>query len=170
MLRYDAIGQSPDNIYCNIQVVNKKEEPTQFNYYDKKAFNLVESGYDYKLTVVRFAIDTSEIPIMYFPSTQFSEFALNSTYTTPDNNYYSITIVDDLGAIYQSYLQFESFNTSDANDLRIWSVDQFVQILNKAILTACLNTNVNNNKIPYFIYDEARAIIDGYFPKSLSKI
>jgi hypothetical protein len=42
MLRYDAIGQSPENIYCNIQVVNKKEEPTQFNYYDKKAFNLVE--------------------------------------------------------------------------------------------------------------------------------
>jgi hypothetical protein len=34
MLRYDAIGQSPDNIYCNIQVVNKKEEPAQFNYYD----------------------------------------------------------------------------------------------------------------------------------------
>jgi hypothetical protein len=36
--------------------VNKKEEPTQFNYSDKKAFNIVESGYDYKLAVVRFAI------------------------------------------------------------------------------------------------------------------
>jgi hypothetical protein len=170
MLRYDAIGQSPDNIYCNIQVVNKKEEPTQFNYSDKKAFNIVESGYDYKLAVVRFAIDTSEIPIMYFPSTQFSEFALNSTYSTPDNNNYSITIVDNLGAVYQSYLQFESFNTSDPNDLRIWSVDQFVQILNKAIVTACLNTNVNDNKIPYFIYDESRAIIDGYFPEEFSNL
>jgi hypothetical protein len=46
--------------------------------------------------MARFAIDTSEISIMYFPSTQFLEFALNSTYTTSDNNYYSITIVDDL--------------------------------------------------------------------------
>jgi hypothetical protein len=36
-------------------------------------------------------------------------------------------------------------------------------MLNKAILTVSLNTNVNNNKIPYFIYDETRAIIDGYF-------
>ena len=54
--------------------------------------------------------------------------------------------------------------------MRIWSVDQFVQILNKAILTACLNTNVNNNKIPYFIYDEARAIIDGYFPEEFSNL
>jgi hypothetical protein len=60
-------------------------------------------------------------------------------------------------------------NTSDANDLRIWSVDQFVQILNKVILTACLNTNVNNSKIPYFIYDETRAIIDEYFPEEFSK-
>jgi hypothetical protein len=139
-----SIGQNPDNIYCNVQVVNKKEEPTQFNYSDKKAFNIVESGYDYKLAVVRFSIDTSEIPIMYFPSTQFSEFALNSTYTTPDNNYYSITIVDNLGGVYQEFLRFKSFNDSDVNDLRIWSVDQFVQMLNKAILSACLNSNVVN--------------------------
>jgi hypothetical protein len=45
-----------------------------------------------------------------------------------------------------------------------------VQILNKAILTACLNTNVNNSKIPYFIYDEARSIIDGYFPEEFSNL
>jgi hypothetical protein len=45
-----------------------------------------------------------------------------------------------------------------------------VQILNKAILTACLNTNVNNSKIPYFIYDEARSIIDKYFPEEFSNL
>jgi hypothetical protein len=70
MLRYDAINQNDDNIYVNVQVVNKSEEPKVFNYYDKRSSSLIQSGFDYKLAVVRFAIDTSEIPIMYFPSTQ----------------------------------------------------------------------------------------------------
>ena len=124
---FDALVQNDDNIYYNAQVVKKQAYPVPFQYFDKRAFKLVDCGYDYKLAVVRFSVDTSEIPIMYFPSNEFSSFAENTTYTTPDNSYYSVTITDNLGVTYQSYLQFESFNDTDANDLRIWTIDQFLQ-------------------------------------------
>jgi hypothetical protein len=53
MLRYDAINQNDNNIYVNVQVVNKSEEPKVFNYYDKRSSSLIQSGFDYKLAVVR---------------------------------------------------------------------------------------------------------------------
>ena len=170
MLNYNQLTQEADNVYYNIQVVNKNENATEFRYSDKQSYNLINSGYRYKLAVERFSIDTSEIPIMYFPSSQFSFFALNSDYLTADNNYYSVTIVDSLGVVYQSYLEHQSFNDANVNDLRIWTIDQFLQILNLAVRNACYNTNVNNNKVPYFIYDRDRAIIDIYFPEEFANL
>lgn len=169
-MNFDTLVQNDDNIYYNAQVVNKQAYSVPFQYFDKRAFKLVDSGYDYKLAVVRFSVDTSEIPIMYFPSTEFASFALNTPYITPDNNYYSVTITDNLGVTHQAYLQHESFNDADANDLRIWTIDQFLQILNKAIRSAVFNTNVNNNKVPYFIYDRDRAIVDAYFPEEFANL
>ena len=157
------------NIYYNIGVVNKNEDPKEFRYFDKRATNLVSSGYKYKLAVVRFSVDPSKIPIMYFPSTQFSSFSLNQNYSTADNNYYSVTIDDGDGTVKQAYLQFESF-TNNSSDLRIFTIDHFIQILNKTIVTACDGTTVNVNRIPYFIYDRDRAIIDIVFHEDFANL
>ena len=170
MLNYNQLTQEADNVYYNIQIVNKNENAVPFRYSDKQAYNLIDSGYRYKLVVERFSIDTSEIPICFFPSTEFSKFSLNENYSTADNNYYSVTIVDSLGVVYQSYLTHQSFNDANPNDLRIWTIDQFLQILNTAVRNACFNTNVNNNKVPYFIYDRDRAIIDIYFPEEFANL
>ena len=156
------------HIYYNIGVVNKDEDPKEFRYFDKRAQNLVDTSNKFKLAVVKFSIDTSEVPIMYFPSTQYSAFSTGS-YTTADNNYYSITVDDGAVTIQQAYLQFESF-TSDPNDLRIMTVDHFIQILNKAIVAACTGTAVNINKLPYFIFDRDRAIVDIVFPKEFANL
>lgn len=158
MLRFSDFDRDGKNIYYNIGVVNKNQQPTEFRYFDKRGTSLVPNGKRYKLAVERFSIDTSEIPIMYFPSTQFNAFALNETYTTADNNFYSITVSDPAG-VSRAYLQHESF-TSNPSDLRIFTVDQFVQILNKAMRTACNGlTQIDQNFIPYFYYDESVSII-----------
>lgn len=75
-----------------------------------------------------------------------------------------------MGVVYQSYLLHQSFNDADASDLRIWTIDQFIQILNIAVRNAVFNTNVNNNTIPYFVYDRDRAIIDIVFPETFANL
>lgn len=65
MLNYDSLSQQPDNVYYNIQVVNKEANPKEFRYYDKRSQNLIDSGYRNKLAVARFSLDTSAVPIMY---------------------------------------------------------------------------------------------------------
>ena len=159
-----------DNVYYDIVAVNKDGAPKPFRYNDNRGIPIIKKANNYKVAVARFSVDTSGVPIMNFPSTEYSSYALNQTYRTPDNNYYSITIVDDLGVVYQSYLLHESFNDSDVNDLRIWTIDQFLQILNKAVVEACLNTNVNDNKVLYFVYDRDSAIIDIYFPEEFANL
>ena len=73
---------------------------------------------------------------MYFPSTQFSSFSLNQSNATTNNYYYSVTVDYGDGTVKQAYLQFESF-TNNSNDLRIFTIDHFIQILNKVVVTAC---------------------------------
>jgi hypothetical protein len=161
-MRYSDFNRDGKNIYYNIGVVNKEDKPKEFRYFDKRATNLVSSSFKYKLGVMRFSVDTSEIPIMYFPSIEFSAFTLNNEYSTPNNNYYSITVDDDTGTINQEFIKHESF-TNISNDLRIFTIDQFLQMLNKAIAIACFATSVNSLQVPYFIYDKDLGIINIVF-------
>ena len=59
MLKYSDIHQENDNIYYNVNVVYKSEDPKEFRYAEKRSSNLIDSGFDYKVAVVRFSIDTS---------------------------------------------------------------------------------------------------------------
>ena len=163
MLNYYAEPDT-DNVYYDIIAVNKEGVPKPFRFNDNRGIPIIKKANNYKVAVARLGVDTSEVPIMFFPSAEYSAYTLNQNYRTPNNEYYSITVQDIDGNIYQSYLQHESFNNDDPNDLRIWTIDQFLQILNKAVLEACLNTNVNDNKVPYFYYDRDSAIIDIVFP------
>jgi hypothetical protein len=166
MLSFNELVQQSDYVYYNAQVVNRSNVPREFRYNDNQVNGIINKSFDYKLQVKRFSIDTSEIPIMYFPSTQFSSFLLNDQYSSADNNYFSITVSDN-AVVSQVYLQHESFITSNPSDLRIFTIDQFIQILNKAVRTACnALVHIDQNRIPYFIYDANRGIVDLHAPQT----
>ena len=59
------------NIYYNIGVVNKDENPKEFRYFDKRATNSVSFGYKYKLAVEKIQLIIQKFQLCIFHQLNF---------------------------------------------------------------------------------------------------
>lgn len=132
-------------VYYNINVTNNTSGNINATYAENRTQPLLEKCDDYALTIVRFSIDGSAIPLFYFPDYQF--------YVTLSygGNDYSTLLVSPKSNIY--------------------SYQEFVNIINVGLTSSfnalkLANPAVTSTEAPYTIYNRDTKTIDIIVQKS----
>lgn len=111
-----------DNIYYNITIKNTTNAIIRANFNEQRVEPIVEDSKDYEMAVSRFSFDISNVPIFIWPSD--TTFSLTYRY---------------LGVDYTTNLLFVANRTVNIYGTNaIWSVEDFIQSLNLALLTGYL--------------------------------
>lgn len=130
---------SPDNVYVDIQVSNYTNDPQPIQYHTTRNSDIVPKASDYYLTVARFSIPASSIPLFRFKE-----------------NYYSVTVVNKLNAGLKESRVFLTYPVvSPGNDSRqIFRVQEFLDSVNNAIIQGCIDVGFGSeNDIPRVFLD-----------------
>lgn len=134
-----------DFIYYNINVTNTTDKNINATYTENRTQPLLDKCDDYALTIVRFSIDGSAIPLFYFP-----DYTFYVTLSYGGNDYTTLL-------------------TSTKSN--IYSYQEFVNIINDG-LTASFNAlklanpAVISTEAPYTIYNRDLKTIDIIVQKS----
>ncbi len=102
---------SDDNIYYNIQISNLNNtsgKPLPIQYTDTRSLPLVESTTGYKMSIIRFRLDTQSLPV-WIPAIQSNQSNVNLTT-------YSITLQYTNPSTNQS-IQYQAFMIFEPQDL-----------------------------------------------------
>lgn len=153
---FDTDGE--DNIYYNVEVINKTDVPKIFKYIDNKGESIINDTSNYEMSILRFALDLDETPLIIFPNNQSDNFTLSGDYTisTVDNTYYSITLDDGAGNINQQFIIYESYGKQSPY---IYDFPHFVNLLNKAVRLSAVALGIETDT-PYFTYNKSAGCID----------
>lgn len=119
---------SPDNVYVDIQISNYTNDPQPIQYHTTRNSDIIPKASDYYLTVARFSIPASSIPLFRFKE-----------------NYYSVTVVnkDNAPGLTESRVYLTYPVLSPGNDSRqIFRVQEFLDSVNTAIRQACINVGL----------------------------
>ena len=138
------------HIYYDVSLHNTNTAPKLAFLNDNRTTPLVSNPSNYHLSVVRFTIPTSYIPIF-----KWADAGSN----TPDNNYYSVTINNS-----QVYLIYVPQNTTPQSALNtdylfIYSYQQFIDAINVALNTAFIaSAPAGVTAPPYMIFNSVTGI------------
>jgi hypothetical protein len=139
-------------------------------YTDLRNDTIISDPSRYYMTCIYFSVDTSNIPIF--------NFATNNN-GSPNNNYYTITLIDASGIPFTEGIVFQSYdnNSNIPAPNNVWSIQSFIDMVNTAINTAYTTNNpiyVFNKggtvNPPFFVYDSISKLIKLYwdvFPGTL---
>lgn len=156
---YYSNNKTVDKLYYNINLVNKQDGEAPLTFEDNRNQNILENVDKYELSILRFSIDLSAVPLIKFP-TRASTLFLSEDYNELDENYWSITLDDGNGAIDQQFVKYVSYGNSAA---RIENFYHFVDLLNIAIKQAADALGINT-RVPYFTYERELASISLVLP------
>jgi hypothetical protein len=148
--------------YYSVQTVNKTDGPLKLFFQDTRAQDLIQNVDKYEVSILRFSLDCSEIPLMIFPNAGFDTFQ-QPPYNGVDNDAYSITMEDGAGNIQRADVEYLADGKGSMP--YIYSFDRFVEMLNLAILTASTALETTAGKNPFFVYNKATASIDFVAPE-----
>lgn len=150
-----------NDLYYNINVVNKADTPMVLNYTDSRSNNLLDNVDNYDLSILSFSIDNSEIPLMIFPNDTFDNFA-EGNFGTINNNYYTITIENTgTNTISQQGVQYLS---KGHRSPYIYNFVDFCEMLNNAIKDGMTGAGIGGADRPFFFYDKDSASINLALP------
>ena len=149
------------DLYYNINVINKLNTPIELKYSDIRNSALIDNVDNYMLHIPRFQADLSEIPLMYWPTTQSDEF-LDQSYSTIDNNYYSITLEKYGPTTYNQHYAYYIPYGRDTPE--IYHFQDFCDMLNVAIYGSFITLALPGTDRPYFYYDKDNACINLALP------
>jgi|GEM_PF-5503799 len=157
---------SINHLYYNINVVNKQDEPIELNYTDIRSQNLLDNVDNYNVSILRFQVDLSEIPIMLFPTTQFETFQ-QPPYNTIDNGFYKITIQNgNTGEFTTANVEYIANGNQSPG---VYNYVDFCQMLNKGIKDAYVGTGIATTDKPYFFYDKSASSINLAMPSTFTE-
>jgi hypothetical protein len=145
------IETKDDNIYYNLSIINNTQGAIPANFNQTLTNYIIDKPEDYYLSCVRFFLDTSSLPIFLFES---------------DTTYW-ITVSYD-GVDYPVPVIFTPsfFENSELYKNPIYSYQDFINMINTAIVTACAAASVPGDP-PYLYYDpKANGLISIFFPTS----
>lgn len=141
-----------DHIYYDMSLNNTTNAPITAALFDQRSQPLVDNPNKYHLSVVRFCIPTSYIPIFIWP---------DAGDNTANNNYYSVTI-RRAGVDYRTYLTYVCQNTPDDkfNIARrfVYSYQQFIDAINIALNTSFVAAGGTATIPPYLIFDSVSGL------------
>ena len=143
------------NQFYNLDVVNKSTLPVQLDYSDSRGTPIIENCDGYSLSILRFTVDLSLVPIMIFPTTE-SEAYQSPPYTNVDNTRYSITLVDGAGQHQECFVVYYNYGEETPY---IYNWNHLCDLLNVAIRLSADFYNINI-RVPYFEFNKATASID----------
>ena len=145
----------PRDLYHNINAVNKSSIPVPLRYSDTRGSVIIDNVDNYSLSILRFSLDTSEVPLMIFPNTRYDNFQ-SPTYSGTDDTYYYVCIEDGNGLFANASVTYTNYGRTAPY---IYNFNHFCDMLNTAIFTACSVVG-NTIRVPYFEYNKATASID----------
>jgi hypothetical protein len=116
-------------IYYNSNFTNANNDSSVIvNYTDLRSNPILKNPSDYYMSVVRFSVDGSNIPIFNFTSNDNG---------TPDNTYYKITISSTIADYTQNVIYINGENgVSLVQPNPVWSYQSFINMINNAFFTA----------------------------------
>lgn len=157
-----------NNIYYNVQINPNNNSIKDAIYIDNRSEPIVTKSDDYKLSVVRARIPSSMVPLFIFKNNGIEGSR------TPDNNYYSFSILNkNNNKLYTSYVNYipqtpDLFMGSESY-YYVFSFKWFLWLVNNCMEEAYNNLISEDNNIPlttkpYFRYntssDDISLIID----------
>lgn len=137
-----------DHIYYDISLNNVNNAPLIAQLFDQRAQPLLQNPNKWHMSVVRFTVPTSYVPIFVWP---------DNGGNTPNNTAYSVTITK-AGVDYTTFLTYVSQNLPAINTnpiyLFVYSYQQFIDAINVALNTSWIASGgVAPETPPYMIYD-----------------
>lgn len=137
-----------NHIYYDVSYLNNTTLPQPVTLLDNRSTPLVKNPKAYHLSVVRFTIPTSYIPIFIWPE---------SSGNAANNTFYSVTI--NSSQVFLVYVPQNTLTTNDANFRFVYSYQQFVDAINVALNAAFIAaTPAGTTTPPYMIFDPATGL------------
>lgn len=114
-----------DILYYDLSLYNDKTQPVSMNVQDNRTIALIEKPSEYHLSIVRFTIPTSYVPIFIWP---------DAGSFTPDNTFYKVTINNSTVAL--TYVAQNALSAGQQNYLWVYSYQQMIDAINVALNAA----------------------------------
>lgn len=145
--------KNTDHIYYDMSLTNSGATNLIANLFDQRNQPLLDNPNEYHLSVVRFTVPTSYLPIFVW-----RDIGTND----PDNNYYSVTI-SRAGVNYRVFLTYvpQNFPANNTNQqyLFVYSYQQFIDTINVALNQAFLLAGGTGTSPPYLLYNANTGLI-----------
>lgn len=140
--------QKNTHVYYDISLHNDTKFNKIAQLTDNRSTPLLKNPNDYQLSVVRFTIPTSYVPIFIWP---------DAGGNTPDNNYFSVTINNS--QVFLIYVP-ENLPASSINPqyLFVYSYQQFIDAINVALNTAFIAAGGPATTPPYMVYNSVSGL------------
>jgi hypothetical protein len=140
-----SINYQNDIIYYNVSQINSSSDTSIIaQYSENRQTPILNIPEDYYMSVIRFDIDATDIPIFLWP---------NDTDGSPNNEYYSIGLYNGTNA----YVQPLTFIQSTANVINsfnaIYSYQTFCDILNNAFRALRVQAGSPFASMPFMTFD-----------------
>jgi hypothetical protein len=132
--------------YYDISYFNNGNTKTLAQLFDNRSTPIIENPNNYYLSIVRFIIPTSYIPIAIYPSVN----------GVADNTKYSVTLNNT--QIFLTYVPASNLTLTDPDYFFIYSFQQFIDMVNVALASAYTIVGGPANSPPYMVYDAQTAL------------
>lgn len=140
MSSYTNEYKGTDYVYYNAMLTNNKDSPIEARITEYRSEPIVINPKDYYLSVVRFNVPVSLIPIFIYPNNN----------NVPDNTQYSVTLLDALGVYHRVFLIYTFLDTV-LGPPTIYTVQHFIDMINTALATAHTLMGVPKPATPPYI-------------------
>lgn len=147
MLKSELIKEGPNHVYYNLNFANNSTSPIPLQFKDYRGEGIIDlSKGDYNLTVSRFLIPGTGIPLFQWPVDASGKI---------DNTQYKVTFGKLPSTRPSVDLIYVPNNSTGSRS--IYSIQQFVDIINTALFTGFTDFNTSTPGLvttaPYMVFD-----------------
>lgn len=173
-MKKSYVSKDDKHVYYNVSLSHygKDDDDVQLIFDESRSEGILGGqAKDYKLQILTFQVPLSTMPLLLFPNTLSTN--CDCTYGVPNNQFYEISL--KIGATnYKKYVVFQPLaklkSKPEINsfvDLRIFHIQHFIDLINKAFRDASTDASLTN--APFLYFDKSRKIIDLYAPEAQFK-
>lgn len=152
---YSTGSRRDDHVYYNVVITNTTPMGQPATYTDIRNDPIVNNIEDYHLSVIKFTIPTSQLPIIQtFPT---------GTTATNQTTGYSVTLVGTGGTASQQFLTYIPIDNMKQS--YIYSYQTVVDMVNVAFLASATAIGATaGNDYPYMAFDSSSQLFSIFFP------
>lgn len=177
------IYKEREHIYYNAFFTNKLQNgsagPIPIQFEDRLSQNLLNTNaQEYELLIQRFQIPLSSVPFFLWDKDPSKVNDGNPYYGEPNNSKYVLSIRNNTlpptdpqyeREVFVDFIPLSTIIgvTGAKVDLRVYSVQHFIDIINKAFYDCGQSFNPVFTQVPFLVYNNDRKAIDIYAPQSL---